>query len=200
LGLSVEVWQNIGQILSGVLIGVTVFVFSKLKVWLKKKRVASIVADNVMLKQLLAEIRAYYDADRVELYQFHNGDHFVSGASIQKASLTHLVLARGVSPPINTNTQNIPIGYIAFTAEDLLKNKYSFLALNDLCANNYLHGLLRHGGAHCALMRGIFNAKSDMIGFLVLSWFDEVVLTDVQYNMIQVFGVQVGDELLLGSK
>lgn len=199
-----DVWVSIGQVLSGVLLGMATLFASQAKQWIKKKsvRTDNIVTNNLMLKQLLAEMRSYYDADRVKLYQFHNGDYYSSGASIQKASLTHYVVARGVSPPIGIEStqQNIPIGHIVNTAEEIWKSPYVFYSLERLSEDSYFKGLLRYGGAKSVLLRGVFNAKHDMTGFLVVVWFDPTTLNEEQMLKSQKFSIQIGDELLHGAK
>jgi len=192
-------WNNLGQIMSGVLVGLAALMFSRAKQWIKKKSIGSSVMDSLNIKLILAEIRAYYDADRAKLYQFHNGEFYTSGGSIQKLSLTHFVMARGVSVDTE-NQQNIPIGYIAPTTDLVLKNAHLFIPASDMSENSYFKGILRHGGARCALIRGIFNSKKDMIGLLVITWFEEMTMTAEQLDMSVEFGTQLSDELLLGSK
>jgi hypothetical protein len=197
-----DIWISVGQVLSGVAIGVFALLAKRATTWLKKKTLNSILNDNLLLKQLMTEIRSYYDADRVQLYQFHNGDHYVSGASIQKLSLTHFVTARGVSVPIGAETthQNIPIGYVTQTSDDILKNPWIFYGRDSLGGDSYFKGLLRYSGVDAALLRGVFNCKHDMIGILVVSWFDEITPTPEQQEAIKDFSTQLGDELLLGAK
>lgn len=197
-----DIWNNVGQILSGVVIGIGAILFAQLKTWIQKKTVGSSVSDSLSIKLLLAEIRSYYDADRVKLYQFHNGEFYTSGGSIQKLSLTHFVMARGVSLPIGADTtqQNIPIGYVAQTTDAVLKSNHVFISACDMTEDSYFKGILRHSGSRCALLRGIFNSKHDMMGVLVITWFDEVTLTEDQLKIVRMFGTQISDELLLGAK
>lgn len=59
-----------------------------------------------VLWSLLVEL----EAERVYITQFHNGDHFYSGQSIQKHSISHEVPKPGLSS-IRRNYTNIPISY-----------------------------------------------------------------------------------------
>lgn len=195
-----EFWIGLGQVLSGVLLGVIAVWARSAKNYLKKKTIKRSIRENLMIKQLLAEIRSYCDADRVQLYQFHNGDHYVSGGSIQKASMTHFVLNRGVGIPFEATHQNIPIGYLLGVTDEILKISTVFYSSDDLLQDSYFKGLLRYGGAKSALIRGIFSSKHDMIGFLSIAWFDEVTITAAQQAAIKDLTLQLSDEILLGAK
>lgn len=196
-----DFWNSVGQVLTGIVIGLLAFVASKIQNWIQNKSESVCINKNLMLRQLLAEIRSYYDADRVQLYQFHNGNSFISGVSIQKVSLTHFVSARGVAVQIGgVSLQNIPMGYLLQTIDHLLKNNYFYIDSNEMKEDSYFKGLMRYSGAKCALCRAVFNIKHEIIGFLVVSWFEDVMLTDVQKAAIKDFGTVLSDELLLGNK
>jgi hypothetical protein len=194
-------WGSIGQILAGVLIGAFALWMNKVQGYLKSKNKSMhrIITENMMLKQLLSEVRNFYDADRVELYQFHNGEYFASGTSIQKISMTNFVMARGVSVPMEVSKQNIPIGYVASLTDEIMKSSYVYFSSADLLGESYFKGILRYGGARTALLRGIFCPKHSMIGFVALSWFEDVVLTQEKLAAIKEYSVRIGDELLLGN-
>jgi len=194
-----DFWMSLGQILAGVIIGAVALWMRKLRTYVKKQTVNTSISDNMMLKQLITEIRTYYDADRVELYQFHNGDHYVSGASIQKVSLSHFATARGVSVPVTATRLNMPIGYVVTITDDLLKKPFVFYSSEDLFDESYFRSLLRYGGAKSALLRGVFSQKHNLIGFIVISWFENVTLTKEQQQAVKDFAVGVGDEMLMGT-
>jgi hypothetical protein len=195
-----DFWVGLGQILAGVAMGIIAIWIKNLKSYLSKKSIKRSIRENMMIKQILAEIRSYCDADRVQLYQFHNGDHYISGGSIQKASMSHFVLNRGVGVPFESNHQNIPIGYILSAMDDVLKNSSAFYTEEELLQDSFMKGLLRHGGAKSALLRGIFSANHDMIGFLSISWFDPVDFSIEQQKAVKDLSLQLSDEMLLGAK
>lgn len=194
-----EIWIAVGQILSGLALGLGAFFLNKLKSW-KANRFRHILNKNLRVKDLLTEIKVFYDADRVELFQFHNGDYYMSKASIQKLSLTHFVVGRGVaiSEGIDTNYQNIPLGYIGKSINQLAtEHPYIFSKISDFAEDNYLGGLFRLNGASSILLRGIFR-KDDMIGILAVTWLEEVELNSEQIHMIKPFSDQMADEISFG--
>lgn len=66
------------------------------------------------------------DADRVVVYEFHNGDVYYSGSSQQKFSNTYEVLSEGVSSEIK-NQQNLRVSSFNRFVKPLIDNdEYSF--------------------------------------------------------------------------
>jgi hypothetical protein len=197
-----DFWSSLGQIGAGFIIGAFALWIKKAQTYIKHKTKSmhTVISENMMLRQLLSEIRNFYDADRVELYQFHNGEYFVSGTSIQKVSMTNFVMARGVSVPLEPAKQNIPIGYVVSLTDELMKSPYVFFTSQDLLGESYFKGILRYGGAQTALLRGIFCPKHSMMGFIALSWFEEVTPTAEQFNAVKEYAVRVSDEMLLGAQ
>lgn len=89
---------------------------SSIKAWLEKKtndKFERSINKNSTIRDVLAEVRALYDADRVLLFQLHNGQYYFSGEGADKLSLTHFTVHAGVAVPdrAGTRLQNIPVTY-----------------------------------------------------------------------------------------
>lgn len=63
----------------------------------KKKTLKEDLESSEKIIRILQNIEVDYDADRVLVYQFHNGEYFYTGHSIDKMSNTHEVVSKGVS-------------------------------------------------------------------------------------------------------
>ena len=72
------------------------------------------------------------DADRVVVYEFHNGDVYYSGSSQQKFSNTYEVLSEGVSSEIK-NQQNLRVSSFNRFIKPLIDNdEYHFGEINNI--------------------------------------------------------------------
>src|SRR4051812_24213923 len=94
--------DNLGESAAVIFLGILALSARRIKVLWTDRVMRSFersVNKNVRIRELLAELRVPYMADRVCLYQFHNGEYFHSGDSIMKCSLTHFVTRVGVSNP-----------------------------------------------------------------------------------------------------
>jgi len=196
-----DFWMGIGQVLSGLLVGLLAFAVSNFKrLWSRRNpTIQTVVNKNHKLKDLLLEIRLHFDADRVKLFQVHNGDYFVNGSSIQKLSLSHYVVGTGISPPFDVEKlhQNIPISYIMCCIEQCLKEPYYFAQVKDMSDDLYFKSLLRHNGTETALFSGVFDRKGGLLGLIVVTWRERVTVGQDDLDEMKTLSSKVSDELLL---
>lgn len=130
------------------------------------------INENIKIRELLSECRALCDADRVELFQVHNGDYYVAGGSIMKVSLTHYVLKTGISAPINPPT--IPTTHMLTTLKCLdtmhtCKLRYGDQAVDD----SFQVALFAATGIESVRMIAVKNTRGNWIGILCATWMDE---------------------------
>ena len=90
---------------------------SKIKAWLEKQTNAKFersINKHSRIRDQLAELRALYNADRVLLFQLHNGQYYFSGEGADKLSLTHFTVDAGIAIPDKAGTRltNIPHTYL----------------------------------------------------------------------------------------
>jgi hypothetical protein len=97
---------------AGALIGLGAIVLIAIFI---KKKVASILARTLLkrsieadhrITEIIAEIRVLTSSDRVSIYMFHNGDHYVNGNSILRISCAYETIGAGVQG-VMTTSQNI---------------------------------------------------------------------------------------------
>lgn len=66
--------------------------------WRKKKKTLKEDLDSSeKISLILANMLEEFEADRATVFQFHNGEYFYTGHSIDKMSNTHEVVTKGVS-------------------------------------------------------------------------------------------------------
>ena len=51
---------------------------------------------DTIIIQRMEEVKEILDADRVQIYDFHNGDHYANGRSALKTTCTYEVVRTGV--------------------------------------------------------------------------------------------------------
>lgn len=85
----------------------------------RKLRKQSSINLEIMTK--MEELKEKLHADRVQVYDFHNGGHYANGRSALKMSCTYEVIRAGVKP-IQNELQCIPINCLPSFVNTLLKN------------------------------------------------------------------------------
>lgn len=76
--------------------------------------------DNIIIEKMEA-LKEYLNADRVQVYDFHNGGHYANGRSALKTSCTYEVVRTGISPKQNL-LQAIPLSFLPKFISQLLND------------------------------------------------------------------------------
>lgn len=84
---------------------------------------------NIEITNRLEEVKEFLQADRVQIYDFHNGGHYANGRSALKTSCSYEVVRAGVKG-YQKELQAIPLGCVAKFVRTLLD--YNELKINDL--------------------------------------------------------------------
>jgi hypothetical protein len=87
----------------------------------KKCTIIDALNKDKELLENLEEIRVGNSADRLTIFQFHNGGDFYTGKSMQKLSLTYETADKGIQR-IMPNRQNIPVSACNSSLKPLLEN------------------------------------------------------------------------------
>ena len=150
------------------------------------------------IKDVLIEIKTAYEADRALLFQFHNGDHYVAGGSIQKMSLTHFATSRGISPPIGTDTDivNIPVSYLDTSLSEIINKSVLSVAMDDFPEDSYFAGIFRRDGCEHLLMRCVYNRRHEVIGLVIISWRSETKVSPTMQQKLKEYTAVLAGELL----
>lgn len=87
----------------------------------KKCTITDALNKDKELLENLEEIRVENSADRLTIFQFHNGGDFYTGKSMQKLSLTYETADKGIQR-LMPNRQDIPVSACNSSLKPLLEN------------------------------------------------------------------------------
>lgn len=76
---------------------------------------------DILITDKMEEIKDLLNADRVQIYDFHNGDHYANGRSALKTTCTYEVCRASIKP-VQSQLQGIPLSCIAKFINELLSN------------------------------------------------------------------------------
>lgn len=178
--------SNMADVMVVLLLAGATMLSGKVKEAIKKrsqKRFEKGIENNVKIKELMIELRGLSDADRVKLFQFHNGEYYTSGESIMKASLTHIVLNTGVSMPGATPSahQSIPTTHLLYLLNNLQTNGL-FETYADLenVKDPFFQYMFMSSGTRKAVFVPIRDVRKHWIGFLAITYRYEKEQIDTQ--------------------
>lgn len=126
------VGEHLGTVAGYVVLGVFTVIAHQVKAWCERRRsrnaVHKAVSTNVLVQEILSELRREFDCDRVTISQFHNGDYFASGTSVQKVTLTHYTVRPGVTHPADPDSARdlrfTPASFMPHLLDELFKVGY----------------------------------------------------------------------------
>lgn len=87
------------------------------------KKIKKQTSIDVLITARMEEIKELLNADRVQIYDFHNGGHYANGRSALKTSCTYEVVRTGISPK-QMYLQAIPLSCISKFTRKLLDNEF----------------------------------------------------------------------------
>lgn len=80
------------------------------------------IYDNIIIEKM-DSLKEYLNADRVQVYDFHNGGHYANGRSALKTSCTYETIRNGINP-VQAQLQAIPLPCIAKFVSQLLNDEH----------------------------------------------------------------------------
>lgn len=87
------------------------------------KKIKKQTSIDVLITARMEEIKELLNADRVQIYDFHNGGHYANGRSALKTSCTYEVVRTGISPK-QMYLQSIPLSCVSKFTRKLLDNEF----------------------------------------------------------------------------
>ena len=141
--------------------------------YITKKIKNQINIDNEIIKRM-ENLKEYLNADRVQVYDFHNGGHYANGRSALKTSCTYEVCRSGCRS-YQMYLQAIPLSCIPQFVETLLnKEELKINNLEDIKENmNSTYHLKKDQGVRSFFDVVIYNKNKEPIGFLAVQYLTE---------------------------
>lgn len=171
----------------------------KVKAWLEKttnKKFNRSVNKNAQVNNDLAGLRALYDADRVLLYQIHNGQYYFSGEGADKLSLTNFVLNAGIAVPSDLSSKhaNILTSHWPDTFMHMEKEGCFHTSVED-AKDKVFAQTMALDGTKDVILAPVKDSRGMWRGVLVLCYLSPC--ENVEYGDLKKYSVSIGD--LLGS-
>lgn len=138
-----------------------------------KKIKNQINIDNEIIKRMEG-LKEFLNADRVQVYDFHNGGHYANGRSALKTSCTYEVCRTGCRS-YQMYLQAIPLSCIPQFVETLLnKEELKVNDIEDIKENmNSTYHLKKDQGVKSFYDIIIHNKDKEPIGFLAIQYLTE---------------------------
>jgi len=146
----------------------------KEKVKSKEKLLEQIQKDEIV-HLAIREVRRRYNADRVYIWQFHNGGTFYTTSPMQKISITYERCSDGLERKADKN-QNHLISNFSTYIKDIMDRNMFYPDISEMYDIG-LRSLAQSNGtkSHCAVP--IYDKESHLVALLCLDWvFSEIPL------------------------
>ena len=128
------------------------------------------------IHDMLIELRTETRADRVQIFQFHNGEFYDTNISMKRFSCSHEVLKEGVASSAGSYQNCLVSGYIdglrVFIESDKPVTKLLFSELE----NGLYKSTMIDNGVHMHMgipLKGLVKGELKITGILLLSYNDE---------------------------
>ena len=128
---------------------------------------------DIKVLNRMEEVKELMDADRVHVYEFHNGEHYANGRSALKVSCTYEVCRIGVHS-IQRESMSIPISimprYIAAILDNPVVEVKDIENIKDNMPATYNIKVSQSIKAYTNVV--IMNKLKEPVGFIEVQWFD----------------------------
>lgn len=172
-----------GYVIAGLLGGALLAFWTKLKKLLLimllsfksrfKKTIPAMIQRDMEIYNHLFDIKARTRADRVLVFQFHNGSYYTNSASQMKMSCTHEVVGEGISRE-SRNMQDLIISQFAGFTTKLIQE--SFFVLDRENIDTYSMGLMMSNQGVRTAAFALFRYEGVIEGFLAIIYLDDVLM------------------------
>lgn len=147
--------------------------FEKNKEQFSKKQLMKQIQHDEIVHISLRELRRKYNADRVYVWQFHNGGNFYTSSPMQRTSITYERCSDGLERK-SEKYQGVLIsnfsGYIKCTME----NKMFYSSVESI-PDFAIRSLILSDGTFAHTAVPIFDKENHLMGIIALDWvFSEI--------------------------
>ena len=152
----------------------------------------------------MEELKELIDADRVQIYDFHNGEHYANGRSALKISCTYEVVRAGINAT-QQFLQAIPLSCIPHFTKKLLNNNSFEVSnleeLKDIMPSTY--NLKKQFGVKSFYDIIVNNKEGEPIGFLGIQYVNKYHKTynsnDIREVLRLKFYIEENLEKMIGK-
>jgi len=169
-----ELIKIMGEFFGYILVGVMSVALLKLKKAYEEKSSypSKAIEASYRVREIMTEVRACFDADRVKIFQFKNGEFYTGGASEQKMVITHIVSRVGVGCTEGIlRFQQVPVSLVGSFLKRSLDHKINIINVDDIEEDSVLKGFFLMNGTSTVMTCRI-QKNRQLVGLLVLTWMD----------------------------
>jgi hypothetical protein len=132
----------------------------------------------------LRDVRRQFHADRIYIWQFHNGGNFYTESSMQKASITYERCSEGLERK-SEKYQGVLVSLFAWYMKQVMMNESYFLDMEEI-EDIGIRSLCTGNGTKSHVATPMFDDKNHLIGILCMDWvFSSVpseIITEGNFN------------------
>ena len=131
-------------------------------------------ATDMEILKRMEQVKELLDADRVQVYEFHNGEHYANGRSALKVSCTYEAYRAGVKP-CQRELLSVPLSCIPHFISNLLDsglvNVDDLEDIRETMPSTYSLKHSQSVQAYTDLV--IRNRENEPVGFIGVQWCDK---------------------------
>jgi len=133
----------------------------------KGKLLEQIKKDEI-IHLAIKDVRRRYEADRIYIWQFHNGGSFYTSSPMQKLSITYERCSQGLERKIEKNQNHLITNFTTYI-KDVLNGEMFFSDISKM-SDIGLRSLSQSNGtkSHCAAP--IYDKEKHLVAMLCLDW------------------------------
>lgn len=155
---------------------------------------------DVEIIKRMEQIKELLNADRVLVYEFHNGEHYANGRSALKFSCTYEVYRAGIKP-VQSKLTSVPISCVPQFISKLLDEEFikepNIEHIKDIMPATY--GLRKDIGVTSYQDLVIKNTQGEPVGFVAVQWCDGKKMCSNDKELYRL-GVFVEEHILAEPK
>jgi hypothetical protein len=140
----------------------------KKKDGLSKSKLMEQIKKDEIVHLAIRDLRRKYNADRIYIWQFHNGGNFYTYSPMQKTSITYERASDGLERK-SERYQNILISHYTKYIMDVMNGDmfyYEIKKMEDLA----IRSMCQSYGTQSHVAAPIYDDKQHLIGILALDW------------------------------
>jgi hypothetical protein len=138
-----------------------------------KKQLMKQIEHDEIVHYALRELRRKYNADRVYVWQFHNGGNFYTSSPMQKTSITYERCSEGLERK-SEKYQGVLISNFTGYIKDTMNNKMFYHDIEKL-PDFAIRSLILSNGTFAHAAVPIFDKENHLTGIMALDWvFSEI--------------------------
>lgn len=142
---------------------------------------------DIKILNRMEEVKEIMDADRVHVYEFHNGEHYANGRSALKVSCTYEVVRAGTQS-VQRSCMSVPLSvmpkYIATILDNSIVNVKDIENIRDSMPATYNLKFSQNVKAFTNVV--IINRQNEPVGFIEVQWFDKKKFTENEHELLRL--------------